>query len=97
MSDAERETAPLTARHHLEYACRRSVGPALGRLFGALRERRIEGIRTARGRVLVPPTEYDLETGEPRREDFVSVGPSGTVTGAAAAAWRAAARLFPPG
>jgi uncharacterized OB-fold protein len=72
--------APLTARHHLEYAYRRSVGPVLGRFFGALKERRIEGIRTAAGRVLVPPAEYDPETGEANAEDFVAVGPSGTVT-----------------
>lgn len=76
---AEHE-APLTARHHLEYAYRRSVGPVLGRFFGALRERRIEGIRTARGRVLVPPSEYDPETGEANGEDFVAVGPAGVVT-----------------
>jgi uncharacterized OB-fold protein len=72
--------APLTARHHLEYAYRRSVGPVLGRFFGALRERRIEGLRTAKGRVLVPPAEYDPETGEPNAEDFVPVGPGGVVT-----------------
>lgn len=78
-TEAEHE-APLTAVHHLEYAYRRSVGPVLGRFFAALKERRIEGIRTARGRVLVPPAEYDPETGDENPEDFVTVGPSGTVT-----------------
>lgn len=78
-TEAEHE-APLTAPHHLEYAYRRSVGPVLGRFFAALRERRIEGIRTARGRVLVPPAEYDPETGDANPDDFVSVGPGGTVT-----------------
>lgn len=78
-TEAEHE-APLTAVHHLEYAYRRSVGPVLGRFFAALKERRIEGIRTARGRVLVPPSEYDPETGDENPEDFVTVGPLGTVT-----------------
>jgi hypothetical protein len=72
--------APLTAVHHLEYAYRRSVGPVLGRFFAGLRERTICGIRTRAGRVLVPPAEYDPETGEATGEDFVAVGPGGTVT-----------------
>jgi hypothetical protein len=72
--------APLEARHHLEYTYRRSVGPVLGRFFAALRERRIEGVRTRAGRVLVPPAEYDPDTGESTTEDFVAVGPLGTVT-----------------
>jgi uncharacterized OB-fold protein len=55
------------------------VGPVLGRFFGALRERRTLGVRTAGGRVLVPPAECDPETGEPTL-DFVEVGPGGVVT-----------------
>ena len=71
--------APLMARHHLEYAYRRSVGPVLGRFFGELRERRLVGIRTRAGKVLVPPAEYDPATGEATTGDFVAVGPSGVV------------------
>jgi hypothetical protein len=78
-TEAEHE-APLTALHHLEYTYRRSVGPVLGRFFAALRERRIEGIRTRAGRVLVPPAEYDPDTGEATTDQFVTVGPAGTVT-----------------
>jgi len=78
-TEAEHE-APLTAVHHLEYAYRRSVGPVLGRFFAGLRERTICGIRTRAGRVLVPPAEYDPETGDATGDDFVSVGPGGTVT-----------------
>lgn len=78
-TNAEHE-APLTARHHLEYTYRRSVGPVLGRFFAGLRERRIEGVRTRGGRVLVPPAEYDPDTGEATTDTFVSVGPGGTVT-----------------
>lgn len=69
----------LRASHVVEYPYRRSVGPVLGRFFGALRERRIEGVRTAGGRVLVPPSECDPETGDPVG-DFVEVGPGGVVT-----------------
>jgi uncharacterized OB-fold protein len=67
------------APHILEYPYRRSVGPVMGRFFGALKEGRIEGVRTKSGRVLVPPHEYDPETGEPVG-DFVEVGTAGVVT-----------------
>ena len=69
---------PLTAPHVLEYTYTRSVGPVIGRFLGELRERRLAGVRTAGGRVLVPPQEYDPETGDPVGE-FVEVGQSGTV------------------
>lgn len=85
--------APLTARHHLEYAYRRSVGPVLGRFFAELRERRLVGIRTRAGRVLVPPSEYDPATGEATSEEFVPVGPNGTVT---SWAWVTAPRAKQP-
>jgi len=62
----------------MEYPYRRSLGPVLSHFFTGLRDRRIEGIRTASGRVLVPPSEYDPETGE-ATTDFVSVGPGGVV------------------
>jgi hypothetical protein len=67
------------APHVLEYPYRRSVGPVMGRFFGALKEGRIEGVRTKSGRVLVPPHEYDPETGE-AVGDFVEVGSAGIVT-----------------
>ncbi len=67
------------AAHVLEYAYRRSVGPVMGRFFGALKEGRIEGVRTPSGRVLVPPQEYDPETGEPAGE-AVPVASAGVVT-----------------
>jgi len=73
------EEHAFVAPHVIEYAYRRSVGPVLGRFFTALREGRIEGARTASGRVLVPPQEYDPETGE-AVGDFVPVGTSGVVT-----------------
>jgi len=44
----------------------------------SLREKRIEGVRTPSGRVLLPPSEYDPETGE-AIVDWVTVGPKGVV------------------
>ena len=69
----------LTAPHVVEYTYQRSVGPMLGRFFTALRDRRILGARTREGRVVVPPREYDPETGE-SVEDVVEVGDTGVVT-----------------
>jgi uncharacterized OB-fold protein len=70
----------LTAPHVLEYPYRRSVGPVLGRFFTELRAGKIVGVRTQAGRVLVPPQEYDPETGAATSGDFVPVGPGGVVT-----------------
>ena len=62
----------------LEYTYKRSLGPVLSRFMTALKEGRIEGVRTRAGRVLVPPAEYDPETGDDVGEP-VEVGPQGTV------------------
>src|SRR5204863_3875733 len=76
---AENEASRLTAAHVLEYPYRRSVGPVLGAFFTALSERRLVGVRTRDGRVLVPPVEYDPESGE-SIDEIVPVGPGGVVT-----------------
>jgi hypothetical protein len=68
----------LSAKYVLEYTYTRSVGPVIGRFFAGLKEGRVEGVRTADGRVLVPPTEYDPRTGEAVGE-FVEVAPTGVV------------------
>jgi uncharacterized OB-fold protein len=70
----------LSAHHVLEYPYTRSVGPVVGRFLGALRDGRIEGVRTKAGKVLVPPIEYDPATAEAVTDDFVEVGPGGVVT-----------------
>ena len=72
----------LSALHVLEYPYKRSLGPVIGHFFTSLKNRRIEGVRTAAGRVIVPPTEYDPETSEPLSE-FVEVGEVGIVTSGA--------------
>jgi uncharacterized OB-fold protein len=69
----------LSAPYVLEYPYKRSLGPVIGRFLAGLRDRRIEGVRTASGTVLVPPAEYEPETGEAVGE-FVEVGQGGVVT-----------------
>jgi uncharacterized OB-fold protein len=73
------ETEILTAQHVLEYPYKRSLGPVIGRFFTSLKQRRIEGVRTASGRVIVPPAEYDPDTSESLSE-FVEVAETGVVT-----------------
>jgi uncharacterized OB-fold protein len=75
MSEA---THSLTAPHHLEYTYKRSTGAVLGRFFGGLRDGRILGVRRRDGRVLVPPKEYDPDTGEALSE-LVEVADCGSV------------------
>jgi hypothetical protein len=70
----------LSAPHVLECDYKRSLGSVLGRFFNGLRDRRIEGVRTKQGKVLLPPAEYDPFTGESTTGDFVEVGPAGVVT-----------------
>jgi len=78
MSDAPRS---YIAEHVVAYDYRRSVGPVLGRFFTALRDhKQILGSKAPGGRVLVPPVEYDPESGESISADhMVEVGPAGTV------------------
>jgi hypothetical protein len=69
---------PLRGAHVLEYPYRRSLGPVLSRFFTGLQDQKFFGIRTQQGRVIVPPQEYDPDTGE-GLSDFVEVGPGGQV------------------
>ncbi len=73
------EPEPLSGPHVLEYTYKRSVGPVLGRFFTGLRDGRIEGVKTAGGRVLCPPMEHDPATGEATTDQWVEVGPGGEV------------------
>jgi uncharacterized protein len=79
MAAAAKAGERLTAEYVLEYTYRRSTGPVIGRFLGGLRDGKIFGARTASGKVIVPPAEYDPETGE-ATGDFVEVSASGTVT-----------------
>lgn len=73
------EPAPYTAPFVLEYAYKRSLGPVLSRFFTGLRDGVLLGAKTADGRILVPPTEYDPQTGHDVT-DLVPLTGSGTVT-----------------
>jgi uncharacterized protein len=89
--DEERESV-LSAPYVLEYTYQRSTGPVIGRFLTALRDGRIEGVRIAGGRVMVPPLESDPETGEPSGEP-VPVSSSGVVT---TWSWVSSPRRFHP-
>jgi len=69
----------LQAQHVLEYAYTRSVGPVIGRFLAGLRDRKIIGIRSTTAGVLVPPAEYDPQTGE-TLDEFVEVSDRGVIT-----------------
>ena len=69
----------LTRSFELGYTYTRSTGPVIGRFLTALRAGRIEGVRAADGRVMVPAVEYDPRDGA-ALTDFVPVAESGTVT-----------------
>jgi len=56
----------------------RTTGPIVGRFLSGLRDRKVFGIRSSKGAVLVPPMEFDPETAAPLTE-FVEVGQQGTV------------------
>lgn len=69
---------PRVTRSTLEFPYSRTLGPVVGAFLEGLREHRIIGSRTAAGKVLVPPLEYDPETGD-ALTDTVEVGPGGVV------------------
>lgn len=73
------ETSTRTSETKLEFPYSRTLGPVMGPFVAALREGRLLGIRGADGRVLVPPMEYDPQTGEQLGPELVPVGPGGTV------------------
>ena len=62
----------------LFYPYSRTVGPTIGRFLTGLRERRIEGVRAADGRVLVPPPDFDPHSGQASTE-WVAVADEGTI------------------
>lgn len=75
-------TAPVTSgesTYTLELPYRRSLGPVVGAFLTGLRDGTVLGSRTAAGRVVVPPLEYDPDTGE-AVDELVPVGEAGVVT-----------------
>jgi uncharacterized OB-fold protein len=70
---------PRVVESTLEFPYSRSLGPVVGAFLAGLREHKIFGVRASNGTVLVPPLEYDPNTGE-ELDELVEVGPMGTVT-----------------
>lgn len=75
MSDVK----PLAAKHVLEFDYTRSLGPTLAAFFEGLAQRKIVGAKTADGRVIVPPTPHDPDTGDDT-VGLVDLPGSGVVT-----------------
>jgi uncharacterized OB-fold protein len=66
--------------HVIEFPYTRTLGPVVGPFLTGLRDRTILGIRSRDGRVLVPPTEWDPNTGDALDPgDLVAVGTGGVV------------------
>ncbi|MGH8986770.1 MAG: Zn-ribbon domain-containing OB-fold protein [Acidimicrobiia bacterium] len=70
----------MAATWKLEFPYRRSVGPVIGEFLAGLRDRKVLGAPTPSGRVLVPPLEYDPDTGDSVGE-LREVGQAGVVEG----------------
>ena len=68
----------LSQAFELGFTYTRSTGPVVGRFLTGLRERRIFGIKSSDGRVIVPPMEYDPVTAE-ALDEFVEVGQQGEI------------------
>jgi len=75
----EDEALARTVESTIRFPYKRSLGPVLGAFMTALTQQRIIGIRSGE-RVIVPPLEWDPNSGEELAHDFVDVGPAGTVT-----------------
>jgi uncharacterized OB-fold protein len=75
----EEDALARTVESTIRFPYKRSLGPVLGAFMTALTDKRIIGIRSGE-RVIVPPLEWDPETGQELAHDFVEVGPAGTVT-----------------
>jgi uncharacterized OB-fold protein len=78
-------STPVVREEHvvtsvLEFPYKRSLGPVIGQFLTGLRDGQLLGIGTADGRVLVPPLEYDPDTGDALEPNLVEVGPGGVVT-----------------
>ncbi len=82
MTPSPDEVDVLSAPLVIEYPFSRTTGPVIGAFLTGLREQVLVGSKTAGGRVIVPPAEFDPHTGEDLTE-IVEVGPRGTVVTAA--------------
>jgi hypothetical protein len=77
--DRQEAEGVLAAPLIIEYPFKRTTGPVVGAFLTGLRERVLVGSKAGDGRVIVPPAEFDPDTGEDLTE-LVEVGPAGEVT-----------------
>jgi uncharacterized OB-fold protein len=68
----------LQARHVVDFLYQRSVGGNTGQFLSGLARRELRGSRISDGRVVVPPVEWDPDSGE-AVADLVPVAEMGTV------------------
>jgi uncharacterized OB-fold protein len=68
-----------TSSAKLEFPYSRTTGPVIGAFLRGLAEGRIRGVRDQRGQVIVPPVEYDPQTGGSLAAELVDVATEGTV------------------
>jgi uncharacterized OB-fold protein len=73
------ELEVLSAPHSIDYTYTRSTGPIIGAFLTGLRDRKIIGVRSVDGRVLVPAIDYDPVTSEDL-DELVEVADAGVVT-----------------
>ena len=78
MAEPAERGAVLSAPLVIEYPFSRTTGPVIGAFLTGLREQVILGIKGTDGTVIVPPVEYDPQTGDDLTE-LVQVGPGGVV------------------
>jgi hypothetical protein len=68
----------LKANFNLGFTYTRSTGPIVGHFLTCLQSCKIVGIRNSQGKVIMPPTEFDPETGEELSE-FIELKNTGEV------------------
>ena len=78
-TEAAGDDVNLTAPYVLKYSYKRTLGPILSQFFTGLRDGKIMGAKLQDGRIMVPPAEYDPDTGDDV-EGLVEVSETGVVT-----------------
>lgn len=71
------ETIPKVT---VEIPYARTLGPVVGRFLTGLRDGEVWANRTAGGRVMCPPFEYDPDSGQAAADEWVKLDGTGTVT-----------------
>lgn len=72
-------TEPRTSESTLEFPYSRSLGSTVAAFAAGLRDGRLLASQTRDGRLLMPPLEYDPDTGDAVGDELVEVGPLATV------------------